>query len=484
MNVTGFYVVAPSTVQVNEAFSVGIKARCDPYFVGASCFTPVSGVGGPYNVSPRGITYMDNVPKEWDGAVELRAEGGYRGPDGLSFKRRCGPYVNDRRPITRLTGLRFTEPGIRRIEVVDTISGTRGLSNPIEVSAEPLTERLYWGDLHCQTYFSDGLRCPEELYAFARHEAFLDIFALADHSEWITDRQWDYFVSVTNDCNDPGAFVTLVGQEWTSMKYGHRNLHFPGDSAPCVRSSHPVDGDLDRLYQIARNEGAIVVPHHSANVTMGVDWSLGHDPEVERLVEIYSVWGSSERTATAGNHRPIRAHGGEKRSQHVLDALQRGYRYGFIGSGDIHDGRPGDELHSLQTQPESYCSLWRQGIMGVWAKKLTRESIFEALWNRRVYATTNVRTILRFSVCGHPMGSEVMHQGPRPIALQVAGQLPVAQVEIVRNGETVIALHPGELNVRYDGQDAGTGSADWYYARITHDNGEMAWSSPVWVESL
>lgn len=483
MCITGFLVIAPSTVEINEEFSVGIKGLGPPCFVGASCFTPVPGVAGPYNVSPRGITYMDNVPREWEGTVLIEAEGGYGGPDGLSFKGRTGPYPNDRRPITRLTGLRFAEPGTKRIAVVDPTSGVRGLSNPIEVSTEPLTERLFWGDLHSQTFFSDGLRCPEELYAFARHEAFLDIFALADHTEWLTDRQWGYFVGVTNDCNDPGAFVTLVGLEWTSMAFGHRNLHFPGREAPCVRSSDPTDGQLERLYQIARNEGALVVPHHSANAAMGVDWSLGHDDKVERLVEMCSVWGISERPAATGNHRPIRTLGGERSGQHVLDALRRGYRYGFIGGGDIHDGRPGDELHSLQKQPEQYRNLWCQGIMGVWAKKLTRECIFEALWNRHVFATTNVRTLVRFSVCGQPMGSEVTHDGPRPIALHVAGQSPIAKAEIVRNGEEIVTLHPSGWDVDYQVEDRGTGTTDWYYARITHENGEMAWSSPVWVEA-
>jgi len=475
-------VVAPSTVEVNEEFSIGVKALCEPYFAGSACYGRLLAAQGRYNLSPRGIAYIANVPKDWDGAVQIRAAGGYRGPDGFTFTGRPRAYPGDLRPITRLGGLRFAEPGVKRVEVMDLATGARGVSNPVEVSAEPLAERLYWGDLHSQTFFSDGLRVPEELYAFARHEAFLDIFALADHSEMLTDRQWEYFVGVTNDCNAPGDFVTLVGLEWTSQKFGHRNLHFPGDKAPCLRCNDAVYGDLEKLFEAARNEGALVVPHHSANATMGVDWSLGHDPQVERLVEIHSIWGNSERPASAGNPRPIRVLGGEKSGQHVVDALKRGCRFGYIGGGDIHDGRPGDELHSLQKRPSMYRDLWRQGIMGVWAKKLTRESVFEALWNRRVYATTNVRTIVRFSVCGQPMGSEVTHDGPRPIALRVSSEVPVSRVEIVRNGEDIVRLLPETCEVDFKAEDPGSGGTDWYYARITREDGEMAWSSPVWVD--
>jgi hypothetical protein len=32
-------------------------------------------------------------------------------------------------------------------------------------------------------------------------------------------------------------------------------------------------------------------------------------------------------------------------------------------------------------------------------------------------------------------------------------------------------------------QDTGSGShADWYYMRVVQANGQMAWSSPIWVE--
>jgi hypothetical protein len=32
-------------------------------------------------------------------------------------------------------------------------------------------------------------------------------------------------------------------------------------------------------------------------------------------------------------------------------------------------------------------------------------------------------------------------------------------------------------------EDAGAGAAaDWYYVRVAQANGQMAWSSPIWVE--
>ena len=478
---TGFLVTAPSRVGAGEEFTLCVKGLAEPRFVGTSCTRTCPNVTSPYNLSPRGIAYMDNCPRDWQGSVTLSAERGYRGPETFSFVDHPGVYANDRRPIARIDGLRFEEPGVHSVIVRDPESGVTATSNAIVVSAAPPAERIYWGDLHSQTYFSDGLRCPEELYSFARDEAFLDIFALADHSEFLTDRQWDYFVGVTNDFNDSGRFVTLVGFEWTCQRYGHRNVYYPGDGGPILRCTDPVEGELEHVYKVARAHGALVIPHHSANVEMGVNWALGHDPEVERLAEIHSIWGNSERSASAGNPYPILTNKGEKAGQHVLDALEMGRVYGLIGGGDIHDGRPGDELHSLQKMPPQYCQLRRQGIMAIRARELTRPAIFDALWNRRCYATMNCRMLIEFSVCGAEMGSTIeAGSGSRPVRAYAASEVPVSSIEIIRNGEDWQRAEPEEREVLLE-TDAAGGDPAWYYARVTRADGLIGWSSPVWV---
>ncbi len=372
--------------------------------------------------------------------------------------------------------------GVHFITVTDPVSGISATSNPIIATDEPQEYQLYWGDIHAQTYFSDGLRCPEELYHFARYEGFLDIFGMADHAEWLTDRQWEYFVAATNDHNVSGQFATIVGHEWTNSKLGHRNIHYPGESGPIVRANRDDPDDLEQLYAIARAHDALLIPHHSANVTMGVKWEDGHEAEHERLVEIHSVWGSSERPAEDGNPMPIVTQGGEQAGQHVVDALGLGYRLGFVGGGDIHDGRPGDELHSAQEMPEQYRDLRRQGIMGVWATELTREAVFDALWDRRCFATTNVRMPILFEVNGAFMGQKADAHSPRGINVWAASESPIARVDIVRNGEDWQSAEPHETVFGWELEDEESGAeGDCYYARITREDGWVGWSSPVWI---
>jgi hypothetical protein len=478
----GLLAVAPSTVVVGEHFDLRLKCLAAPHYVPGAAYTFYPRLAGPFNLSPRGIRYMDNAASRCDGTLVFDGGSALSGPRSISCRDLSGAFAGDERALDVVQGFSFGRPGAYTIKIADNLSGMTGESNIIEVSEKAPDYRLFWGDLHSQTFFSDGLRCPEELYHFARNEGFLDVFALADHSERLTDPQWRYFVDVTNGFNEPGRFVTFVGLEWTHPTLGHRNVYYPGDSGPILRCTDDAANSLEKLYASGRAHNALIVPHHTANTAMGVDWDEPHDPEHVRLVEIYSVWGNSECPAAAGNSRPIRFAEGERRGQHVVDALARGFRLGFIGGGDIHDGRPGDDLHVFQDRPEGYDLLYRQGIMGVWARELTRAAIWEALWNRQVYATTNVRIILRFEVCGAFMGQTVAASGSRAIRVHAASATRIARIEVVRDGRVLSTIAPDSRTADWQFEDSPSDATAYYYARVTDANGELAWSSPVWVE--
>ena len=208
---TGLQVVAPSTVAVGEPSSIGVRMLTEPYVAGVSCRSDEKfNLSRRYNLDGQGtsdLQYLNNVPQSWHGTVSIEAEGdGYDGPT------EC--YFDGERPCGRIGPAAFATPGVKFLVARDQLSGLTVRSNPILVRAEPTKERLFWGDLHCHTYLSDGLRSPEQVCAFARDEAFLDIFAMADHNRGPSPRQWDYCVAVSNDFNEPGRFVTLIGQEW------------------------------------------------------------------------------------------------------------------------------------------------------------------------------------------------------------------------------------------------------------------------------
>ena len=75
--------------------------------------------------------------------------------------------------------------------------------------------------------------------------------------------------------------------------------------------------------------------------------------------------------------------------------------------------------------------------------ELTREAIWEALYNRRCYATQGQRTLLHFALDEYPMGAVISQQNSaryaerRPFRCGVASHRAATRIEVVRcDGET------------------------------------------------
>ncbi len=482
---TGIDCVIPSRLAVGDSFSVKLKLLGPVREIPARAQfnTRKPALHGPFNLNAeRRIQYVDDSLPAWAGRLRVEGEGGLDGPREIVFDGdNQGVFPGDTRPIRSVEGFRWREPGIHFLRLEDPESGLMAWSNPVCVTADAPALRLVWGDPHWQTFFSDGVRCPEELHAFARDEAFLDFGAISDHMEAVTDRQWEYFQAVSNDFNEPGRYVTLHGQEWTHHNPafgapGHRNLYFRGAGAPALRSTDPDCNTLAKLWGKldAWGRPAIAIPHHSANARMGVDWELGWQAAYETAVEMYSIWGSSEKSVAAGNTRPIRHCGGEREGRHVLEALRRGYRLGFVGGGDVHDGRPGRALHRF-SYPGNAQDHYEQGLTAAWVPALTREAVFDAFRDRQTYATTQSRIYLE-APC-------TIEKGMATMALCTASEEGIAEVALVTAyGEQTLELPAGEDRVVAQPVRFALPTAqDFAYLRVMTQRGNMAWSSPIWA---
>jgi hypothetical protein len=79
MKIAGIYSIAPSLVSAGEQFALKFKILTEPYAVGSACWIKVPSLKGPFNFSPRGITYLDNVYDGDIGEIEIEFEQPYNG---------------------------------------------------------------------------------------------------------------------------------------------------------------------------------------------------------------------------------------------------------------------------------------------------------------------------------------------------------------------------------------------------------------------
>jgi hypothetical protein len=158
----------------------------------------------------------------------------------------------------------------------------------------------------------------------------------------------------------------------------------------------------------------------------------------------------------------------------VVDALNRGYRLGFVGGGDVHDGRPGEALHAQSYPPQDHVP-WPQGLTACVAPALTRDGIFDAIANRHTYATTNSRTYL---------DAQWRQEGDQLVLdLAAASHQGIREATVVCNGHAIATLGPTDddgLTLERQWQSEPLTTDDYLYVRVGTTQDEWAWSSPVW----
>jgi hypothetical protein len=80
------------------------------------------------------------------------------------------------------------------------------------------------------------------------------------------------------------------------------------------------------------------------------------------------------------------------------------------------------------------------GLMGVYATKLTRESLWDAFRKRHVYTTTGNRIILRVTCGDAMMGDELTINKSPTISVEVIGTSGLEKVDLIR-GVDIIYIH-------------------------------------------
>jgi len=469
-------VVAPSTPRAGEPFRVIVEAQ-----------------------NRLGFTIHSFV-----GEVTLKGEGG-----GLKLPSRV-TFRPQGRGVAHFEAT--AEEGDAPVRVLAEAGGVRGRSNPI-VCRRDGERGLFWGDIHAhmrenphQAFISEedrlmGPATRDEAYTFARDVVGLDFCGITDHDSQMTDLDWERVQEAARSFHEPGRFVTFAGYEWShvmggmSSNFGHRNvIYLDDEGAPLLRCCEPNSDTAPKLWQRldeyrGGRANVMVIPHHPAramgNIWLNWDYLNG---DLERNVEIYSLWGSSEKF---GEPYPIRYGTGgywgatESRGHHVQDGLARGHRFGLIAGSETHDGRPGRPIiHGWHVCGGDV--VWQGGIAAVWADGLKRQDIWDGLWQRRCYGTTGVKIILHFQLNGQPMGSELTLSRaaePRQLDVAVHGTDALARIDVVKNNLDVHGVEGEGESVKFSWEDPTPAEpGDYYYVRVTQRDGQMAWSSPIWID--
>ena len=373
-----------------------------------------------------------------------------------------------------------------------TRSYTSGISSSNTDTKDYLTLRgkqyqLVFGNIHRH---SDISNCDRDYngtldlhYRHARDVMRENFSAITDHGRSCDDLNWYRYLKTIKLYHFPQFFVVIPSVEWSASErkgieklgesLGHYNIHYFGEeweAVPYTSLDFGYSDTPDKIWKLLDTKKALTIVHHSADWHHYHRWDYYH-PQFEPVAEIFQdLRGSAEYRGCPGTTGFRQT---PREGCFVQDALEKGYKLGFIGGGD-HFG---------------------VALAGIYVENLTREGIFEALQKRRCFATTGIKLHIDFRLNNAFMGEtlRLSKDEKKIIYAKVLAPESIYSIAIVRNNQDIY-IHAGkskEENFEYHDNESlkdllqkrenGAPSA-YYYLRIILANGEMAWTSPIWVE--
>ena len=356
------------------------------------------------------------------------------------------------------------------------------------------TERLYFGQLHSHTQYSDGSGTLESALSYVANlpdSANVDFVAFTDHS--------NYF-DKSGAANPEGALydmslATAYSQEtWNSYKtaidaFNAENngkialggFEMTWSGGPGHINTFNTEGIVSRNNTALNNktdDAGLKAYYALLSQPEGVDSlsQFNHPGSTFGTFSDFSYWdalidsrmymvevGNGEGAIGAGGYYPS--------YEYYTMALDKGWHVAPTNNQDNHKGKWGNANDARDV---------------ILTDDFSEQGIYEAIRSHRMYATEDKNLEIYYTVNEQPLGS-ILEEIPEELSLSVQVSDPdrtdsISKVEVIVNSGRVAyawddpaELASGLLSCTLDP------TYSYYYIRVTEGDGDMAVTAPVWV---
>ena len=311
--------------------------------------------------------------------------------------------------------------------------------------------RIYFGDLHSHTTFSDGEGTPSEAFRQARDYG-ADFMAVTDHS-FRSDRLLFDSTRTIADRYTTEDFVAISGFEMTKS-WGHMNV---------LNSQWYEWRDMDRdsfYTRLIRDTMCIAQWNHPTEKYDEFNNFRNYSPQLDKVVNLLEIINMRRYKTFEPSY---------------IRALDQGWHVGPTANSDSHH-KEWIKAYSTRT--------------AILATELTREKLLEALKKRRVYSTENNNLHIYYSINDSIMGS-ILHK-PSLCLVKIDIFDPdtsdlldrITSVQIIANGGIVVAsISCNDHKVQWINLfDWKKRCYSYYYVKVKNSRGQYAYTAPIWVE--
>ncbi|MDI6783042.1 MAG: CehA/McbA family metallohydrolase [bacterium] len=321
------------------------------------------------------------------------------------------------------------------------------------------TYNFYVGNLHSHTSYSDGVGTPAVAFTYARDTARIDFLAVTDHNTQLSQAKFDDTRLQATLFTQDGVFVAIAGQEWTT------------------NAGHSCVFEADRIFT-----STTIPDFYSELVTSGCSATFNHPTYPSTAVFnnlAYSDtadWGMNAMEVRWDGSPPYSGPAYDEEARYIF-ALNNGWHIGADGSQDNHDATWGDATSRFGP------GCWTVAV----ATALTKPDILAAHREHRTYSTHDRNLQLLYRINNVLMGETLTN--PQYLNFEITvhdldTNDNFQQLQLIQNGSviTTINLNTTSYTWQFMVPVPTAIKEHYYFVKIKQADGNMAWSSPIWVK--
>ena len=358
------------------------------------------------------------------------------------------------------------------VEVKDTLGNLT--SQEWKFTVGEVKKNLYFGQLHSHTNISDGTGTVDDAYQYAENTAKVDFLAVTDHSNWFDNdtkasladgsmsQAWKKGLNAADKYNKDDEFVAIYGYEMTwsgsTGGYGHINTF----NTPGFETRTNSKMDLKNYYNALKTQKQSMSQLNHPGKTFG-DFSdfAYYDAEIDKQVTLIEV-GNGEGAIRGSGYFPS--------YEYYTRALDKGWHVAPTNNQDNHKGKWGN-ANTARTVVE--------------ASDLSRESVYDAIKERRVYATEDENLKISYEVNGNTMGSIIPQTDSLEFNVNVEdmdSKDNIKKISIIGDGGKVVkSIDNVNSTIKNWSFTLDKSTSSYYYVRVDEADSDIAVTSAVWV---
>ncbi|MGL6104752.1 CehA/McbA family metallohydrolase [Romboutsia sp.] len=330
----------------------------------------------------------------------------------------------------------------------------------------------YHGLLHSHTSASDGKGTYNDAYYLARDEANLDFFAISEHSNMLDNfllcnindgsksSEWNELIKCRDKFTLDNKFIALSGFEMTypyslQNPIGHINI-FNSNGFVAVEQE---DIDLKNFYMLMYEQNDLIGQFNHPCDKFGKFNQFEYSYYGDMVMSLLEVGNGYNKDMS----KNIKAY-----DMYQL-ALDKGWHVAPTCNQDNHRVNFG------------IANEFRTVILST---NLTRDAIYDALKNMRVYATEDKNIKIDYTVNDLPMGSIIDETSKLNFSVTIVDNDDndkIEEVQVISNNNKIIYKKKFNSNLAKLEFTLKPTKNTFYYVKIIQNNNKYSVTAPIWI---